>query len=85
MTAGAGKTRRQQATEQNAITSKRKSENQFCGGRVDIRPLKLHVSSNYSKESPLYDAIMADDDFLEPADFVSRLKVWDRLSGKGKR
>lgn len=79
------KGRIQESTEQNASISKTEYEKQSRGRKYDIRPIKSCVSSNYSKDSSFYDIVMADDDFLEPADFLAKFRVWDRLAGRGKK
>lgn len=65
--------------------SKHIDENPHHSTKVDIRPVKTYVSTNYSEDSAIYAVILTEQDFLEPSDFVAKLGVWDKLSGRMMR
>ena len=71
--------------KQKASSCKHINENLSNKRQVDIRRVKSFVSAHYSKDSAIYDVIMSEDDFLEPSDFVAKLRIWDKLSGREKR
>jgi len=51
---------------------------------VDIRPLKAFVCANYPKDSALYEVVVADEDFLDVAEFAVKVGIFLKLSRRTK-
>lgn len=46
---------------------------------LSIRPLKDLVLSEFPEDHPLREVILAEKDFLEAAEFLSKMEVWSVL------
>jgi len=44
--------------------------------KVDVHPLKAFVAKKLPYSSVLRAVILNDDDFMEPWDYVAKIKIW---------
>jgi len=53
-------------------------------GNVDIRSLKSLVFAQFSKDSVIYDVLLAEKDLLDVSEFLAKVDVWLKLLRRNK-
>jgi len=52
--------------------------------RVNIRSLKSLVFAQFSKDSVIYDVLLAEKDLLDVSEFLAKVDVWLKLLRRNK-